>query len=301
MNARRRGDGARPPAGFALVMAVALMVLVESLIELANRLLLASAQSTTIEKAEIMADYLAETGLMRTAAYLMAMGDAEPDFDEALDPMLDTTCAWNDLTSGAITMGGTQTDDHLPRLAGGTADATPSGGSGLYYQRFEYGGGAYFIRIDDNSDDGHEGWNCPNACTYYSAWNRNNYFRSSTNNHDWYYSPGYYNNAPNYQGGIYTWGPTCPEAASPEINQLRDNPVRDRDKLVMVTAIGIYPGNSFAGAMARRSYRLLMGPMRQKPVIAAAGSVTLGSGVKMCGYSGGVYSNGSITVGGSGC
>lgn len=286
----------RPVRGFALVLAVSIMALLLTLVDLLQDSAVTDHLTTVYEVADIQADYIAEAGLARVASYLSALGAAEPDFDRALDPGLNTTCAYTG-TTAAITYAGTTTDDHMPPFLGGTA--TNEVNPNLPFLRVPFAGGAYYIRVDDNSDDGHEGWqgargnNNPVGATG----NRNNYFPAGTNNRE---TGG---PLPPANGQAGQQAMSCPEAASQEIDRLRDNQARDRDKIVIVTVVGIYPGAVFAGAQARRSYRLIMSPFRQVPAVAAQINVTAGSGVKLCGASGGAHANGNVTLntGGGAC
>lgn len=255
-----------PRRGFALVFAALTLVLAVVLAELATRLATAEQLAATYEVAEMKADYIAEAGLQMTAAWLTAMSNAEVDFDKALDPGLDTTCTFS---GSQVSLAGTTSDDHLPPLPGGSASNDP----GNAFIKMAYDDGALYVRIDDNSDDGHAGYSSTNTSA------PRNYFPTATNNR----------------------AASCPEADSPEINALRDNPVRDRDKTVLVTVIGIYPGTTWSKARARKSYRLLMSVSRPPPGILAHGNITLNSNNNICGPQAGMHANGNITFNSGNC
>ncbi|MBI5498203.1 MAG: hypothetical protein HY904_24585 [Deltaproteobacteria bacterium] len=279
----------RSNRGFSLLIASALLVLVGIGVAMVQDLAMYDAVASAYEASQINADYIAEAGLNRTRAWLSEMAQTEADFDLALDPGLNTTCSYGTGYPGGavVTYGGTTSDDHLPPF-GGTSSTDIN--SNLPFHKVVFGGGAFYVRIDDNSDDGHEGWNADIASSPGTLAQRNNYFPRSTNNRESSYLalPG-------------TAGLTCPEAASEEINALRDNQARDRDRIVLVTVVGIFPGTDFAQARARRSYRLYLAPARLAPGIAANGNITQAANDAICGATAGMHANGNLTLNGCQC
>lgn len=299
------------PQGFALVVAAGLLALAGVVAQGIQSIVLTEAYAASLEAAEMQADYIAESGLAMTFAYLAELSRQEPDFDRALDPFLDTSCNYT-ANSGQLNITAGAADDHAPLLPGGVLSSDP----GNSFTKVSFGGGAFYVRVDDNSDDGHEGWRCNTAScagappAYLNnsdpipLWEyRNNYFPDSTNNRESACTASAILNRP---GSPPCWpgdpaANLCPEAASEEINRFRDNPVRDRDKTVIVTVVGMYPGDDWSNARGRRSYRLLVGPSRQPPAIAAQLAVTLGNGDRMCGTVGGIHSNTTIAAAGCQC
>jgi hypothetical protein len=75
-------------------------------------------------------------------------------------------------------------------------------------------------------------------------------------------------------------GAGCVEGAS--LGAAEQNPVRDRDRTVVITAVGIYPGTNPATARATRTLRAAVGPAKAAGIIAG-GSVDMGGASKACG------------------
>lgn len=102
-------------------------------------------------------------------------------------------------------------------------DGTPVTYLGKVYEKVAFNGGAYLVRIEDDNDDQHAD---PATAT---AWAPN------TNNN---------------VGGV-----NCIEG--PTVLLGRDNPFRDRNRAVMITVIGISPGEDPNSAQHRTVLRLL--------------------------------------------
>lgn len=156
-------------------------------------------------------------------------------------------------------------EDHLPTFTDG--DVVTLASSGKAYRRVVLPGdaGAYLVRIDDNDDDG-------------LALDR--LFQASTSNHD-------------VNG--------CVEGVA--VGSARTNPVRDRDRTVWVTVIGLFPGSDPTTATARRTLRVLVGPGESAGIVAG-GTVEMQGASHVCGAFGDVMATGSVQGGclcGSGC
>jgi len=84
---------------------------------------------------------------------------------------------------------------------------------------------------------------------------------------------------------------------------VRQNPARDRDRTVIVTVIGIYPGTNFNQARARKSLRMVVGPAAAQG-ISAGGPVTFNGASHVCGTYGDLTTTSDINGGclcGAGC
>ncbi len=219
--------------------------------------------SGSLVSSDAQALALAELGLERTRAYLGVLLERDVDLDRALDPSLDTDC------SNLLALSGPTTDDdNLPTFTDGAADTVTVASSGKVYRRVVMpgGAGAYLVRIDDNDDDGLD----------LSA------FSASTFN-----NPGP--------------GNTCVEGLG--VGTARTNPVRDRDRTVWVTVIGLFPGTDPALATARRTLRVLVGPGESAGIVVG-GTIDMGGNSHVCGAYGDVMANGSVQGGclcGAGC
>lgn len=64
---------------------------------------------------------------------------------------------------------------------------------------------------------------------------------------------------------------------------VRSNPIRDRDRVVTVEVIGIYPGTDFTTARARRSIRVTVGPQPAKGIVAGGAVDLHNASAKVCG------------------
>lgn len=136
--------------------------------------------------------------------------------------------------------------------------------NGKRYLRVPYGDGAYLVRIDDNDDDGMD---LP-------------MFKTMTGNHP---------------------GTGCVEGSA--VGAARTNLVRDRDRTVWVTVIGVYPGTDVAKATARRTLRVLVGPGESAGIVSG-GTVDMAGASHVCGAYGDVMATGSVQGGclcGAGC
>jgi len=160
---------------------------------------------------------------------------------------------------------GVTSDDHLPPFTDGQRVVASS--SGKAYLRVSARGGAdgaYFVRIDDNDDDAQD----PPILV------------PATSN--------------NPLG-------SCGEG--PSLGPLRNNPVRDRDGMVWITVIGVYPGTSLEGDAAHSTLRVLVGPGEPTGIIAG-GDVRMMGAAHVCGRFGDVVATGSVEGGclcGVGC
>jgi hypothetical protein len=159
----------------------------------------------------------------------------------------------------------TTPEDHLPTFTDG--DVVTLASSGKPYRRVTLPGdaGAYLVRIDDNDDDG---------------LGLARLFKATTSNH----------NLNNCIEGLPVGG-------------ARTNLVRDRDRTVWVTVIGLFPGSDPEKATARRTLRVLVGPGESAGIVAG-GTVDMRGASHVCGAFGDVMATGSVEGGclcGSGC
>jgi hypothetical protein len=264
---RGRAWGKVKPGGFTLL---AILIIVAALTLLAGTALyrgMEERRNTSLVRHDAAALALAEVGLERTRAYLDAILAREPDLDLALDPKLDTNC------SSLFDLTGNVDDDNLPILTANTAapevadDVTLAHSNRRFFKvPHDLDGdtkadGAYLVRIDDNDDDSET----------LTA------FMSTTGN-----NPG--------PGGY------CQEGTDVLQRLSRTNLVRDRDRTVIITVIGIYPGTNEATAQARKVLRVRVGP-RQTTGVIAGGNIALGGNAAVCGQFGNVMTTGNVSDG----
>jgi hypothetical protein len=188
------------------------------------------------------------------------------DNEVDLDKALDPTLN-TDCAPLPLFDGGTA-DDNLPVIDGGTVVMF----SGRPFLSFPYrpgadGGmeGGYLVRIDDNDDDG--------SSTPLEPTTSNN--RAGT--------------------------PGCEEGPS---LPAKSNPVRDRDRTVIATVVGLAPGSDPTRAQARKVLKARLGSAPAAGIVAG-GSIELSGASHVCG----TYANVSVNSGdfmdgcvcGSGC
>lgn len=230
----------------ALLIVVALIAIAAAVVQLGG----AARQISAGERDHQQALAIAELGLERTRAYLQQLSVTDVDFDRALDPNLDTTCST--ASAPLLTLGGVQTDDHLPPFTGAGVTSIPVPPSGKQFLLVPVAGGSYLVRIDDNEDD--------ETGTY----------QSSTGNNG------------------------CAEGTA--LGSILQNPVRDRDKTVIVTVIGLYPGVDPLKARATRTLRTTMGPGKAAGIYAG-GDVDMAGASKACGEYADLSTTGSFPNG----
>jgi hypothetical protein len=267
---RGRAWGKVRPTGFTLL---AILIVVAALTLLAGTALyrgMEERRNTSLVRHDAAALAVAEVGLERTRAYLAAILAREPDLDRALDPNLDTNCA------SLLNLGGNVADDNLPVFNGSapffaTAPITLSH-SGRVFRKVPHdlnGDGtidsAYLVRIDDNDDD-------KESLTA---------FQSTTNN-----NPGTNLN--------------CLEGLDVFQQLGRSNLVRDRDRTVIITVIGVYPvnaaGTNVETAQTHKVLRVRVGP-RQTTGVIAGGHINISGNAAVCGQFGNVSSTGNVSDG----
>lgn len=259
-HARRAGHG-RAPAGFTLLAILVVLAALTLVVGMALQRGEDERRSSILVRHEALALSAAEYGLDRARGYVGSILDNEADLDKALDPLLNSNCvALPQLDSD----GGTE--DNLPTLAGGTKVALP--GADRSFMRFPYDAdgdgtpdGAYLIRIDDNDDDA-------DGPT----------FKNSTDN--------------NIAGAL-----DCREGPIMLTRAARTNPLRDRDRTVVVTVVGIAPGTDVTQAQARKVLRARLGSPPAAGLITG-GAIELKGASHVCGSYGSVsVSNGGFEDG----
>jgi hypothetical protein len=218
----------------ALLVVVALIAITAAVIQLGG----AARQNSSGERDHQQALAIAELGLERTRAYLAQVSATDVDFDRALDPSLDTTCA---VVGSALNFGGGIADDHLPPFTGAGVAPIIAGGAGRRFLRVPAGGGAYLVRIDDNEDD----------------------------------ESGSYSNSTGNNAGT-----GCVEGAAAAA--VRQDSMRDRDRTVVISVVGIYPGTDPTQARATRALRTAVGPGKAAGIYAG-GDVDMSGASKACG------------------
>ncbi|HYV44878.1 MAG TPA: hypothetical protein VFA20_08455 [Myxococcaceae bacterium] len=160
------------------------------------------------------------------------------------------------LSAPILTLGGGQADDHLP----------PFTGTGVAPITLTATSGKTFLQVPiaggsylvriDDNEDDEDGT-----------------FSSSTSN--------------NATGG-------CVEGLT--LLTAKENPVRDRDRTVIVTVIGLYPGTDPLKARATRTLRTEVGPAKSAGIYAG-GDVSMGGASKACGEYADLSTTGNIPGG----
>lgn len=216
-----------------------------------------------------LAGGIAAAGMTRVEGYLQAVLASDKDFDRALDPGLDADC-----TSRPIRCPQTGSDaDCIPAFT----DASKVLWEGKLYARVAYNGGAYLVRFDDDDDDG-------------------------MSNGDWKFATG------NNVGDDCFEGPDSSSTAAANHLGGADNPLRDRNRSMYVTVIGIYPGEDVASARHRKvlrsRYVAPFAPIEESAFLVGGGVSILGghSSAEMCStLSGIVVRDGLNGSGSDGC
>ena len=101
--------------------------------------------------------------------------------------------------------------------------------------------------------------------------------------------------------GTSTGNNGCTEG--PALGAAKENVRRDRDRVVSVTVIGIYPGTAYATARSRHTLRVEVAPSRGAGLIAG-GTVDFNGTSQICGAYGDIQATGDVTGGclcGAGC
>jgi len=256
----RRGAELRRARGYTMLV-VAVLTAAALLIVLASISLGgAEREQATLEEQEALALSLAERGLERTKAYLAAILESEPDLDLALDPSLDDACA----AGPPFTVTDPSGDDHLPPFTDpGAGPVTLAGWGGAHKGRFtrvpwpSAGAprGAYLVRIDDDDDD--QGLGFPTAQLDHPA------------------------------------GTSCREG--PALTAPASNPVRDRDRTVVITSMGVAPRADPDSASVRKVVRAVVGK-REMAGLTAGGPVDVSGSAELCGPFANVQATGSVDV-----
>ncbi|MDY7227405.1 hypothetical protein [Hyalangium rubrum] len=141
-------SSSRPARGYILLAVMLLLAILVLLVAVAHQRAGDEDVTATFERSDAQARVLAEAGLERTRAYLGALLEREVDLDRALDPNLDTDCAY------LPALGGGTSDDFLPAFTDGEPVVAASSGKVFLRVPADNGAeGAYFVRIDDNDDD----------------------------------------------------------------------------------------------------------------------------------------------------
>ena len=220
-----------------LVVLVVLLVL-GLVVVMSLRLGGSERRAATLERDRAEALALAEAGLERATAWLTGLAENNVDLDRALDPNGDTTCT---AAPPVLTLGGTQSDDHLPPFTDGAPFV--SGPAGLRWRAVTQNAGAYLVRVDDNADD-----------------------------------------AEALSAAVTGNTGACVEGTAATTGQ---NDVRDRDRMVTVTSVGLYPGTDPTRARATRVLKATFGP--PNPIgIAANGTIDMGGAAHVCGAYGSI-------------
>lgn len=203
---------------------------------------------------------IAEVGLERTEAWLARIAEAEVDFDEALDPGANDFCQIGPPFSAADPTG----DDHLPSFTDGEAVVLPG---------WPAGGTGRFLRVP---------WPAPPAAP------QGAYLVRIDDNDD--------------DRGLGLEAATSNNALTgclegERLGEAWSDPVRDRDRAVVVTVVGIAPGIDPAAARARSVLRLLVGK-REMSGIVAGGEVRIAGSALLCGQGASLSASGPVHVSG---
>jgi hypothetical protein len=267
----------RRGAGFALLAILLLIAALTMMIGMSLQTAQDSRRVAAQAHHEQRAAAIAEAGMERTRAYIYSVLESNVDLDRALDPELDTNCG----APGFPDAPATAMDDHVPLFTDTNQVLEYPTGSGMYYKFARHGGGGYLVRIDDNEDDGLD-----NPALNILAATTNNNIRSPND---------------------------CREGVTAGI--VTHNPVRDRDRSVIVTAMGFYPlaldpapaalpANAqlqvlLERVQARRLLRARVGPALNAGLIMG-GNVDFKGNSRVCGAFGNVLSTGNLSSSGGG-
>lgn len=210
---------------------------------------------------------LAGTGLDHADAYLASVLATEFDFDSALDPAVPPEANCTQLTLAGTGNVPEVGNMYLPTF--GATVTLPAPWS-KRFKRIDRDGGAYFVRFDDDNDDALPTTELPSATM-----------------------------ENNTVGGLAcSEGPT-----SIGVN----NPARDRNGAMLVTVIGIHPGNDITKAEHRSVLRKLVtvpngAPGNAPAAVQAGGNIQAGGGpgMEFCSDVAGLAAGGNIQIS-SGC
>jgi hypothetical protein len=215
-------------------------------------------RNTSLVRHDAAALAIAEVGLERTRAYLASMLLTQPDLDRALDPHLDTNCASPSSSSTAQ-----REDDNVPVFNEVGTSVVQLAPANRRFRKVPHDldgdgqvDGAYLVRIEDNDDDSEA----------------NSVFPGTTSN--------------NNSSGNCTEGSLF----------LKSNLFRDRDRTVIITVVGIYPGTDETTAHAHKVLRVRVGP-KVSAGIVAGGSIDLQGASAVCGQFGNVSVVGDVLNG----
>lgn len=168
-----------------------------------------------------IASAIAEAGMNHAMAYVEAVSSTSADFDALLDVDLNTGCG--SALAGSDPDNGT---DFIPALSGG-ASVAPTSLGGRYFTRIsDFNGGAYFIRFDDDDDD----------TIHTEEW------REITGNNE-------------ISGCVE--GDRGDDSVTGNDANGRENRLRDRNRTIWITVVGVYPGNDADAATHRSVMRSL--------------------------------------------
>lgn len=178
-----------------------------------------------------IAEAIAQAGMNHALAYVEAVSSTSADFDGLLDIGLDADCTSGILTATDIDAASAG-DDLVPALDGADI-VTPASLNGRRFARVsDYNGGAYLIRFDDDDDDT---------------------IRTDT----WQEITG--NNDITDAGAVDCYEGSRPQDAADETNHAggAENRLRDRNRSVYITVVGVYPGDDADAATHRVVMRSL--------------------------------------------
>lgn len=264
------------PRGFVLVVVLMALAIVTAVVVGQLAVTRSEAGASLRAEEEVQARAIAEgcLALMQTYVdkYMNPSAPRFDDFDQLLDPNFSVTAP-----TAATGSRGESGDEFLPLITGATAVVRLDGGAvssatALQNWRLLRRGpsanpGACLLRIEDNSDDG----------------------------------------LADVGTALGATGPREGPMAIPTGNSAIDNPYRDRDRAIYLTAIGVYPAfsatadanvwkSAHARVTLRRLYSVAQRP-QARPAVKACGNVDFDNGTTICG-SGGIESSGTVDIGG---
>jgi hypothetical protein len=272
----RTNDRARQKArGFVLVVVVMALAIVTAVVVGQYSTTRSEAGASIRVEEEIQSRAIAEGCLALLQRYVDTyMQPANPRFDD-FDQLLDPNFSVTDPIAGT----GADGDEFLPKVSGASATPVVMDGSALpsnpsFVKRWTFmrrgpagKQGACLMRIEDNSDDG----------------------------------------IAEVGTALGATGPR--EGPAPIIaggNAAVDNPFRDRDRAIYLTAIGVFPAldsndaNVWKKAHTRTTLRRLYAvasKAQSRPAIKSCGNVDFDNGTTICGQ-GGIEATGSVDIGG---
>jgi hypothetical protein len=259
----------------ALLLAVATAAVAVSLQQGSGSAIVAVTHSNAGEQARA----LAEIGLARAESYAMTVSRAQQDFDKVLDPNNQADCSNLDLVtdSGLVPETG---DMYLPLWT--DTGVTTTTFEGLRWKVIPFNGGAYMVRYSDNFDDGVVA-DATVATIDWTGSTSNN--RSGTAG----------------QSTFCVEGPKAPNAAGTPGTNGVNNPARDRDRTIIASVIGIYPGTNPTTAKHRSALSRVIfdGRVRGPTGLKVGGTVDIANGAAMqfCSEVSGMSASGIIDSG----